>query len=102
MGMAIVGYDPLLDADELARRGVRPVSLDELFETSDFITLHVPLTKVSRGLIGRENLKKMNQACELSARRVAGLSTKKRYWRLWRLVRWPARRWTSSSRNHRD
>ncbi len=50
-GMQSMGYDPLLDDNEIARRGAQPVSLHELFECADFITLHVPLTEATRGLI---------------------------------------------------
>lgn len=50
-GMQLMGYDPLLDDNEIARRGAQPVSLHELFECADFITLHIPLTEATRGLI---------------------------------------------------
>lgn len=50
-GMQLMGYDPLLDDNEIARRGAQPVSLYELFECADFITLHIPLTEATRGLI---------------------------------------------------
>jgi D-3-phosphoglycerate dehydrogenase len=50
-GMQSMGYDPLLDDNEIARRGAQPVSLHELFECADFISLHVPLTEATRGLI---------------------------------------------------
>jgi D-3-phosphoglycerate dehydrogenase len=50
-GMQTMGYDPLLDDNEIAHRGAQPVSLHELFECADFITLHVPLTEATRGLI---------------------------------------------------
>jgi len=55
-GMQSMGYDPLLDDNEIARRGAQPVSLHELFECADFITLHVPLTEATRGLIDAASL----------------------------------------------
>jgi D-3-phosphoglycerate dehydrogenase len=46
-GMDIVGYDPFLS--EFPPQ-IEPVSLEELAQTSDFITIHVPLTDETRGL----------------------------------------------------
>ncbi len=55
-GMELVGFDPLV-SDEVANRlGVTLVSLDELLETSDFITVHAPLNDETRGMIGTEEL----------------------------------------------
>lgn len=43
----------------------RNVSLDELLETSDIISLHCPLTEQTRGMIGKEQLKKMKKSALL-------------------------------------
>jgi D-3-phosphoglycerate dehydrogenase len=56
LGMDVVGHDPPLDPAEILRRGARPVSLDELLSTSDFVSLHVPLDDTTRGLLGPEEL----------------------------------------------
>jgi len=45
--------------------GVRFVSLDQLLETCDIVSLHVPLNEATRGLIGREQLKKMKKTAVL-------------------------------------
>ena len=58
-GMRILGYDPLLPAEEIAKRGGQPVSFDELLAQSDFITLHIPLTSTSKNLINAEAFAKM-------------------------------------------
>ena len=55
-GMKVIGYDPFIAADQAARLGVEVVELPELFSRSDFITIHVPLTKDTQHLIGRETL----------------------------------------------
>jgi len=44
MGMRVLAYDPYLGAETIAGRGVRPVNLQELLSSADFVTLHVPLT----------------------------------------------------------
>ena len=51
-GMDIVGYDPLISEYP---PGIRPVSLEELARTSDFITVHVPLTEDTTGLFSKNH-----------------------------------------------
>jgi D-3-phosphoglycerate dehydrogenase len=58
-GMKVVGHDPFIAADQAERLGVDIVELPELLERSDFITIHVPLTKDTQHLIGTENLAKV-------------------------------------------
>ncbi len=45
--------------------GAKKVDLEELLEKSDFVTLHVPLTKETRGLINEERLRKMKRTAVL-------------------------------------
>lgn len=47
----IVVYDPLLSSQDAAVLGVEAVSLDNLFAQSDLVTLHLPSTAQTRGLI---------------------------------------------------
>ena len=52
-GMRTVAFDPYLtDADFAARGAGRANTLEELLARSDILTLHVPLTPESRGMIG--------------------------------------------------
>jgi D-3-phosphoglycerate dehydrogenase len=51
-GMNILAYDPLISEDEIKRRGAEPVSLQDLFAWSDFISLHLPLNVQTRDFIG--------------------------------------------------
>jgi len=64
-GMQVMGYDPLLDDNEIARRGAQPVSLHEIFECADFITLHVPLTEATRGLVNAAALADMKRGVSI-------------------------------------
>jgi len=57
--MKVIGHDPFVQAEAAARMGVELVSLDEIFGRSDFITVHVPLTNETRGLIDRSAIAKM-------------------------------------------
>jgi D-3-phosphoglycerate dehydrogenase len=66
MGMSILVYDvvPLSEA-VLEPLGARVVGLDELFSSSDFITLHVPLTPETARLAGAERIAKMKEGAVL-------------------------------------
>lgn len=57
--MKVLGYDPFIAAENIARMGVEPTSLEEIFSKSDFITVHVPLTQETKGLINRESFARM-------------------------------------------
>jgi D-3-phosphoglycerate dehydrogenase / 2-oxoglutarate reductase len=50
--MAVVAYDPYVDADEMRRRGARKVELDELLRSADFVSINCPLTDETRKMIG--------------------------------------------------
>ena len=60
-GMKILAYDPLLSPEEIKKRGGEPVTLDQLYAGSDFITLHVPLSNETRGMLNAETFSKMKK-----------------------------------------
>ncbi len=51
-GMNVIAYDPFISEDDLKARGAEPVSIQDLYEWSDFISLHLPLNVQTRDLIG--------------------------------------------------
>ena len=51
--MKVIGYDPFIAADNVARMGVEPGTLEDVFTKSDFITVHVPLTPDTQGMINK-------------------------------------------------
>ena len=58
-GMKVVAYDPFVQPARAAQLGIRMVTLDELLAESDFITVHLPKTADTLGLIGEEALRKV-------------------------------------------
>src|SRR3954452_13612666 len=58
-GMNVIAYDPYVQAGRAAQMGVRLATLDELLATSDFISVHLPKTPETIGLIGDEQLHKV-------------------------------------------
>jgi D-3-phosphoglycerate dehydrogenase / 2-oxoglutarate reductase len=55
-GMKVIAYDPYVQAGRAAQMGVRLVGLDELLEQSDFMSVHLPKTPETVGLIGDDEL----------------------------------------------
>ena len=51
-----MAYDPFLPDDAVRAAGATPMGLDELFSTSDAVSLHSPLTPETRHLVGAERL----------------------------------------------
>ena len=58
-GMKIVAYDPYASPAKAGQLGAQLVGLDELLAQSDFITIHLPKTPETLGLIGEEALSKV-------------------------------------------
>ncbi len=54
-GMTVLAFDPLIKSHEI----VELVQLPELYERADFISLHVPLTEKTRGMINGETIASM-------------------------------------------
>ncbi|MFL5680723.1 MAG: phosphoglycerate dehydrogenase [Chloroflexota bacterium] len=57
--MSVLGVDPFVTAEQAALRGVELVELDAMLERADVVTVHVPVTRTTRGLIGRDALARM-------------------------------------------
>ncbi len=55
-GMKVIAYDPYVQAGRAAQMGVRLVSLEELLAEADFLSVHLPKTPETVGLIGEAEL----------------------------------------------
>ncbi|GAB4454013.1 MAG: phosphoglycerate dehydrogenase [Armatimonadaceae bacterium] len=65
MEMTVLAYDPFLAQEQAEALGVRLVELDTLYRQSDFITVHVPKTKETAGMIGDAELARMKDGVRL-------------------------------------
>ncbi len=54
--MKVIAYDPFLGEEKAEKMQVEKVELDDLLKRADFITLHVPATDQTRGMLSREKL----------------------------------------------
>jgi D-3-phosphoglycerate dehydrogenase len=57
-GMRLCAYDPYVSPERARQMGVELLGLDELMAESDFITIHLPKTPETAGLLGRDVLAK--------------------------------------------
>jgi D-3-phosphoglycerate dehydrogenase len=65
LGMTVIGFDTLVPADEIRKRGAEPASLAELFAKSDFISFHLPLTPESKGMVNRQVFAQMKRGVRI-------------------------------------
>ncbi|MCD6530461.1 phosphoglycerate dehydrogenase [Candidatus Bathyarchaeota archaeon] len=61
----VLVYDPYVDMETKKKLGVADSDLSTLLRESDIVTLHVPLTEETRGLIGYDELKSMKSSAIL-------------------------------------
>jgi D-3-phosphoglycerate dehydrogenase len=63
--MRVIAHDPFLSPERAEDLGLEKVELDDLYRRADFMTLHVPLTDQTRGLINSEAFAKMKKGVRL-------------------------------------
>ncbi len=67
LGMRVVAHDPVLEPSAPAWRDVGATrgSLDQLLAASDVVSMHIPLTPATQGLLGGERLRQMKRGAIL-------------------------------------
>jgi len=58
-GMSVLAYDPYLNESQIRERNAEPASFDAVLQGADYLSLHLPLTKETRGLIGPKQFEMM-------------------------------------------
>lgn len=64
-GTRVVAYDPYVTAQRAQQLGVTLLDLDELLRQSDFVTIHMPKTPETTGMIGAEQLRTMKPTARI-------------------------------------
>ncbi len=68
LGMKVIGFDPFMTVDAAWRLSsgiIHAASMDEVFENSDYLTLHMPANDKTNGTINSETLAKMKDGVRI-------------------------------------
>jgi D-3-phosphoglycerate dehydrogenase len=63
--MKVLAYDPYIPKERGKELGIAMMDLESILKNSDIVTLHVPLTEETKGLIGEKELKSMKKTAIL-------------------------------------
>jgi D-3-phosphoglycerate dehydrogenase len=63
--MNVIAHDPYISEEAADKLGVTLVSLDDLFKKSDFISIHLPVTNETRGMIDAKAFSKMRKGVKI-------------------------------------
>ena len=65
-GMNVIAYDPYVDSKVMTDNGVTPIStVEELYEKSDYLSLHLPKIKATLGFVNYSLMSKMKKGATL-------------------------------------
>lgn len=68
LGMTVYGYDPYISVDaawSLSTDVIRANTLKEIYENSDYITLHIPATAETKGIINAQSINTMKHGVRI-------------------------------------
>lgn len=65
LGMNVLAFDPVVTSAKVAELGFDPAGLDDMLPKVDFLSVHVPLTDETKGMIGAGQLAKMKRSARL-------------------------------------
>ncbi|NLZ37520.1 MAG: 3-phosphoglycerate dehydrogenase [Clostridiales bacterium] len=80
LGMNVIGFDPYLSVDAawlLSRSIVKASSYDEIYENSDYISIHIPATDETKGMFNADLFAKMKDGVKIINLSRAGLVNNK-------------------------
>jgi D-3-phosphoglycerate dehydrogenase len=64
-GMSVLAYDPYLNEARIRERNAEPATFDDVLARADYLTLHLPLTPETRGLLGPKQFARMKPGARL-------------------------------------
>jgi D-3-phosphoglycerate dehydrogenase len=64
-GMSVIAHNPQITDEQIRERGAKPVSLADLYTWSDYITLHLPYTEQTRGMLGESAFAQMKDGVRI-------------------------------------
>jgi D-3-phosphoglycerate dehydrogenase / 2-oxoglutarate reductase len=64
-GMTVLAYDPYLAPEQIRERNAEPASIEQVLQQADYVSLHLPLTAETIGLIGAPQLAQMKKGARL-------------------------------------
>lgn len=64
-GMEVLAYDPFLSTERAQQLEIQLADLPTIYKQADFITVHVPLTDETRGMIGAKEMAQMKKGVRL-------------------------------------
>ena len=59
--MKVMAFDPFITPEHAASQGIELATLDEIYAKADYITIHTPMTKETRGMINKDAFAKMKK-----------------------------------------
>ena len=65
LNMRVIGYDPFVTEETFGEYGVEKTDIDPLIATSDYVSLHCPVTDDTRGILNRDRLHDMKPGARL-------------------------------------
>ena len=63
--MNVIGYDPYINEERAQAMGVTIGTLEDVITKADFITVHMPLTPDTKGMLNKDNMKRMKKGVRL-------------------------------------
>jgi D-3-phosphoglycerate dehydrogenase len=63
--MSVLAYDPYLTDAQIAERNAQPASFDGVLQAADYLSLHLPLTAETRGLVSVQQIGMMKKGARL-------------------------------------
>ncbi len=64
-GMSVLAYAPYLNETQVRERNAEPASFDQVLQQADYVSLHLPLTRETRGLVGARQFEMMKDGARV-------------------------------------